>query len=605
LNPVHSAKGATDDRGEFRLVGAFAGKCFVEAGTQSASDSNAVVARRQSLDRTTRYPSGERSVDNTITLSPGQSVAVGDLVANIRDDSSFSVIRTSAFHGRVVDLRSTAPVVPAMVSAEDERSKRVLTAPTDLGGRFSLELPSGTYRVWASAPGYITDRANALMVHSPEGPTSPNDLQQDTTLRLRRGGVIDGFVYSENGEPLEGAIVHLHRDRYVFGEKRPVVEPQRTTTDDRGAYRFFGLQPGSYYVSASFAEYHDDVAIAQTVVPIGEDGIAPTFYPIGSGQGAVAIVIDAESTVDDVSLTWSLSNGGALAVQVLDEDGAVSPNAVVEIGPTLRSRLPLSLGGRATTDERGYASIGALAIGEYLVHVYGKDGRFGSGLGQVSSGSTTLIPVKLGRGVEIRGHVIDATTGRPPSNVASFSIRALPASFGDAPSTAPARPQASGDFLLRSVSGSVWIRLTGPDDYYLKRVVADGVDTTDFPIHLDGPSIPRMLIVEVGRDHTNLSGSVVRASDSARTSRCTVVAFATDANKVGPLSRFVAAIPCESDSSFHYSKLPVGQYFVFATGSIDEGQVDDREWLDAHRNQAETVRLADGTKEAVSLKLVE
>ena len=86
--------------------------------------------------------------------------------------------------------------------------------------------------------------------------------------------------------------------------------------------------------------------------------------------------------------------------------------------------------------------------------------------------------------------------------------------------------------------------------------------------------------------------------------KCTVVAFEQDPNRLGPWSRFVAAIPCGADSSFHYSKLPEGQYLVFAMPSTNNAQTDDRAWLDAHRGNATKVSLSDGVKQDISLRMV-
>jgi len=599
---------ATDDRGEFRLIDIVAATCSVEARTQWQGGSKALAATKApTRDRMTKYPGDERSIINTVNVIPGESATVGDLIVEIENSHSSPSTQTGALHGYLVDLRTNAPIFPGIVSAEADNSRVVRTAATDFVGRFVLDVPAGTYRVWASGPAYVTDMTNATSVRVAEEVTGREGSRRDIIVRLRRAGVIEGRLYWENGEPLQGGVIHLYRDRYVLGEKRLVMEPQRTATDDRGVFRFFGLRPGSYYASASLAE-DQNVGTSETRPLFAPDEIAPTFYPTGSAVAAAAIPVDSESTISDITLTWSPSNTGALAVQVFDDKGAVAPDVTIDVGPTLASRLPMALGFHAKTDVNGNARLSGLPNGEYYIHVYGQNATFGYGVAQVFGDGATVVRVRLGRGAEVRGRLIDSATSLQPAHATAFLIRAVPTSFDNVPTTASApraQPQSSGEFVLHNMWGSASIWITGPDGFYLRRVLADGVDATDAAIRFDSPFTPHLITVEVGREHTDLSGSVIKASDGKPAQKCTVVAFETDPNRLGPWSRFVAAIPCEPDSSFHYSKLPSGQYFVFAVASMENGELDDREWLDAHRRQAKTVRLVDGAQEVVALKLVE
>ena len=68
-------------------------------------------------------------------------------------------------------------------------------------------------------------------------------------LQLPRGSVITGTVVDEYGEANAGTQVRVMR--YVMqGGRRTLQQAGNGSTDDRGIYRVFGLQPGDYIVSA-------------------------------------------------------------------------------------------------------------------------------------------------------------------------------------------------------------------------------------------------------------------------------------------------------------------------------------------------------------------
>jgi hypothetical protein len=215
------------------------------------------------------------------------------------------------------------------------------------------------------------------------------------------------------------------------------------------------------------------------------------------------------------------------------------------------------------------------------------------------------VRVKLGNGTQVHGRIIHNSTGEPPSNATDLAVLVFPTSFDDVPTTASAPkaiPDKSGAFVLQHLWGSGVVRLLSPDGVYLKRVLVEGVDITDAPLRFDSASASREMIVEVGSDHTELSG-FVRTANGEPFARCTVVAFEVDKNRVEFWSRFVATTSCAEDGSFQYFKLPEGHYFVLAVPASSDVQPDDPAWREAHRAQATTVWLVAGVRQSVTLRL--
>ena len=125
------------------------------------------------------------------------------------------------------------------------------TAVTDAQGGFVIDhLPAGQYSISASRNTFLTTNYGQKKPAGP-GTTVPlNDGQKLTlNMQLLRGGVIAGTVFGEDGDPQAQTFVQVWRYTMNNGLKR-LQGSNGVTTDDRGAYRISGLQPGEYLVSA-------------------------------------------------------------------------------------------------------------------------------------------------------------------------------------------------------------------------------------------------------------------------------------------------------------------------------------------------------------------
>jgi hypothetical protein len=198
---------------------------------------------------------------------------------------------TSAITGRVVSEGQPVPgatvFVVAIGSASGQRTG------TDYDGNFKAAgLDAGAYRISASSPGYVSD-VSPMIPNSPATYYRPGD---SVTLGLIKGGVISGTVTNGAGEPVVNATVRAWRIRDPEGKPiQNAFQSRDRATDDRGYYRLYGLQPGSYIVSAGGA--------TQFGGPVGTNAYvndAPTFAPASTRDTAVEIVVGSgqEATAD-------------------------------------------------------------------------------------------------------------------------------------------------------------------------------------------------------------------------------------------------------------------------------------------------------------------
>src|SRR4030095_2120083 len=104
-------------------------------------------------------------------------------------------------------------------------------------------------------PGYVQTYHGAKSPGSTVGlPIAlTNGQTVDVTVRMPRGSVIAGVVTDENAQPMAGIRARVQRAVTSARRRRVFPAPPGAlvlSTDDRGAYRLYGLPTGDYIVSA-------------------------------------------------------------------------------------------------------------------------------------------------------------------------------------------------------------------------------------------------------------------------------------------------------------------------------------------------------------------
>jgi len=194
------------------------------------------------------------------TLAVAAAVLAAAVHAQQVRDTSSQAPRAgnAAISGIVMSADQTPqPIRRAAVTLVNTEGGVVRTTYTNDAGRFSATgLPAGRYTVAASKPPYLR------MAYGAKRPDTSgtsimlanNGQMNDINLRLPRGSVISGRITDENGEPAFGVNVNVMMSRMQNGQ-RTMVSPGlglgSDTTDDRGVFRIYGLQPGEYVVTAT------------------------------------------------------------------------------------------------------------------------------------------------------------------------------------------------------------------------------------------------------------------------------------------------------------------------------------------------------------------
>ncbi len=234
---------------------------------------------------------------------------------------------------------------------------------TDDEGKFEMDTSgSGAYSLVAFAPGYVTVAGSSI----DGGVQRYYRAGEFVSVRLVKGGVIAGTVTNEMGEPMVASRVRAIRVRDAEG--RPVrmrlSNPDRMMedwkTDDRGHYRIYGLEPGSYVISAG----------AKGLMSFQDDGYAgdvATYYPSSTRDTATEVKVASGQESVGVNIRHRGSRGYAVSGTVTGGSTASLQNVIVVSvlqassgAPEAMTFIPMIL------PARSFAFYG-LADGEYYV----------------------------------------------------------------------------------------------------------------------------------------------------------------------------------------------------------------------------------------------
>jgi hypothetical protein len=197
------------------------------------------------------------SVRLTVTLLVSAMLTLAAPAAQQRDtgarDSSSG---TGAIAGIIVSGDSSrAPIRRAIVTLSGSGTRANRSAITNDDGRFQVErLPAGRYTVTATKHAYLPAAYGARRPGRAGTSILLGDGQRvDVSIAMTRGAVLAGTVRDENGTPMPGVqITALDAQRpgsISLGVR--MGSESAVTTDDRGAYRVFGLAPGEYVIAAT------------------------------------------------------------------------------------------------------------------------------------------------------------------------------------------------------------------------------------------------------------------------------------------------------------------------------------------------------------------
>lgn len=369
---------------------------------------------------------------------------------------------TATVSGRVTLKGEPVPNVAIGIQPQNQQMgipdrSKYFRARTDAEGRFRFSaVPAGQYLISALAPGLISPSDTPYGIQGKTLHLTDGENTENLTLELKRGGVIAGRITDSSGNGIVETIVRLMKmnEAGKFIGFSTINTAEFSQTDDRGAYRLFGLPAGKYKVSVGESQQAGGRQPSMNRIYY-----AQTFHPNAPNEAQAKVIEVSEgSEATDVDIKLGQAKEVFdVAGRVVDaETGKPVPATRLGFG-TFNSGggLDAYVTNDSFTDAAGEFEFRGLMPGKYAAFVgvsYDGSGEHYSEATtfEVSDVNVTGVEIKALRGVSISGAVVIEGTNDPAvlSKLSQLSIIAFSAARETTPINRNTKVSANGSFRI-------------------------------------------------------------------------------------------------------------------------------------------------------------
>jgi Carboxypeptidase regulatory-like domain len=509
--------------------------------------------------------------------------------------NAFAQRASGAITGRVV-AEDGQPIPHAAVNISGlGGGGRRITASREIiaddDGNFMVDgLEPIPYLIAAWAPGYVPAPGSAVV-----NPFESNEARfihvgESVTVKLIRGGVIQGCVTNDAGEPVISVPVRATRLQDEAGH--PVSGDQGAghlwtrTTDDRGIYRIYGLAPGSYIVAAGGVN-------TSSIRPTPFAGRTTTYHPSSTRDAATLVKVSSGVEATGIDIRYRGESGFAISGKIHGAPGATS--GAIQTPTEIFLRSPITGETIATAslqpinNQNGYAFYG-VPNGEYEV-VAKNDGMDGdNGLtsrlrrvtvkgADVAGVDLTLTPNAAILGVVViekadsAAHLCESHREYYPEEIIVRARRDEPTEKAEPllpvfPGYGIGIPYDKGAFTIHNLkSGRHRIELKLHDEtLYLKAMEMTGakpaIDPRDGLAVKSGGKLSGLRIT-IASGAASLKGKIAVGENAKLPSRSRIHLVPVGSEAKDDVLRF-AETSAEGDGAFVFTNLAPGKYFALA-----------------------------------------
>ena len=506
---------------------------------------------------------------------------------------------------------------------------RPKTATTDSQGTFTFpNLPAGSYHIRASPSSYAAQylsiaygakKPSAFGTSDPGKQIDVADGQAigNIMIALPRGSVIAGRVTDETGAPL--ARVQIRAALVMPGNPRSFAIGNGST-DDRGQFRLFGLQPGDYVITA---EGRNNTFIPPNMLAQPEQdevGLLTTYYPGTANEGeAQRVHVDAGAEISGADIRMMAGRLFHVSGTIVDSQGQPA-RASGSLQYRTSGMTTQSFG--FSVDPQGHFQMQNVAPGEYRLVarsvINGQPGLPGLvGIDQSApipetasvpltvNGDVDDIYVRLSPGATITGQIqFDGEPAVPAGNQPpQLRVSAQAGDPVNQMGLAPARPALVNPdltFTLKGLQGESLLRTSAPGTT-LKSVLLGGEDITDTPHEFkDGE---RVIIVLT--THTSTVQGTVADDKGAPAMDASILMFSDDKATWHGNSVHMRRSSVDQIGQFRLQQVLPGNYLILAMPrEALTMPLMDPSAFEQFVRYATPVAVGDGEQRTINLKVV-
>ena len=574
-------------------------------------------------------------------------------------------VGTAIISGSVVVAGTGQPARRARVTLNGTEGGGLRTTITDEDGRYAFrDLGAGRYNLSVSKSGHVGVTFGQTRPGRPGTPIQLAEGQQfAANLQLPRGSVITGTVLDEYGEPTPGTQVRVMR--YAMqGGRRTLQQSGSGSTDDRGIYRVYGLQPGDYIVSAVprnagpamdlprlqaelvqvrerlVAQAADPAALRdmagglqpQLLQDEQASGYAPVYFPgtVAVAQaGAVTLNLGEERGSVDFQLVRVPM--ARIDGTVVNSTGQATDTIQITLTDPAQPPGAFNIGARADAEGRfhlanvppgNYRLVARAVVGQQVAPggAGPGGGRGGRPLGPqstpirlwgaidipVDGRNLSNVLVTLQQGLTLSGRVTFQGTAAQPADLTRMRVGLSPADPAGGPmlQNAVGTVDASGKFTIASVVPGLY-RLTAGgagNGWYLDSAVVDGQDTLDAPFEVKPGSAPTGAVITFSDRQAQLIGTITNQRGQPAPEQ-TLILFPADERYWMPQSRRIRSTRPATDGQFTFSGIPPGDYKLVAMVDVETGAWFDPVFLQQIDAASTRITVSEGEKKVQNLQI--
>lgn len=467
----------------------------------------------------------------------------------------------------------------------DGGSNGILVIRTNAAGEFSFKgLPAGSYRLTVKKEGYIRQEYEA------------STQTQGIVFRLNPAPTISGRVRNDYGFPVANILVEAMRRTYdVLGNRRVSVFSS-ALTDDRGEYRLYWLDPGLYYVNASY------LPKLPTPVNANEDApravYAPTYYP-GTNDPANASPIEL-NTNEVGNIDFKLDR--APSVTVRGTTRSLLTRGPVPARVTLTNRDDSGSSSRyiVDSDAAGAFEMKNIVAGTYILSATTPSGdQSGFSMIAVADNDYTKADVLLSTGVPINGRFFAETP--TPIDLRSTTVGLVPRE-SVFPSPEPAMVQPDGSFALAQIqSGNYMLRVAGlPEGFYVKSTRYLDRDVLESDVQVESEAAGTVSVL-LGSDGAQLTGTVV--DDGSRPLARSTIVLVPDKTRRHRVDQYRVAVS-GPNGAFTLRGIPPGEYKLLAWQSVEQNAYFNSDFIGSFEELGSPVQAGPSAKLDATIRAI-
>jgi protocatechuate 3,4-dioxygenase beta subunit len=491
---------------------------------------------------------------------------------------------TCSLMGTVVDSVTGEPLGKVQLDLEPagRRSAPAASTATDAQGHFAMTgLEPGAYHLNGKRRGYL-EMAYGARRPNGDGTVVQLDKGQDPlslTFKLIPGAVIAGTIRDSDGEPLEDAEVSLYKITYRFG--RPRADGYASAdTDDRGEYRFHGLNPDKYYVSAISED-------ARMRYPVREDHSAnpgntisvQTYYPgVTDASSAAPVQVSAGGSAVGIDITVRKTRSFRVSGRVTNAPATGS----IQLTLADPGDLGESVTRTTTRNAAGDFEFRAVPPGAYLL-IGGTSSLFAQTRVEVGAADAENLRVTLAPGADVKLRVTAEGQGNPDLSQFDYFLTANGRSgyasmWGD-PDRLTARNVLPGRYTLRLSGGLL-------RTYYVKSARAGDADVLADGLAVEGSGA---IVVDIllAADGAAVQGAV-SDKDQQPVAGATVLLAPNNRSRAD----LFKSTTTDQNGRYALTTLAPGDYKLFAWDDVEPDAWSDPDFLAVYEKSSEKISLA-------------